>query len=137
MHDVLWGVGDPISRWMAPDLNTNHWNPDIETLKMHYREKLPLIKDRSWDPWVSGWVLWGQGLIPGHPDLRGPIIPAPVVITSLFLALYSLLTMYCVLPCMIVMHDVLGVHCRSHIPLSTWPGPLTQTQTVGSQTLKR
>ena len=69
MHDVLWRVGDPISRWMAPDLNTNHWNPDIETVKVHYGEKLPLIKDQSWDPWVSGWVLWGQGSIPGPPDL--------------------------------------------------------------------
>ena len=88
-HDVLWRVRDPISQWMmAPDPSTNHWELGIEMLKVHYRETSPLIKDQSQDPRVSGQVLWG------------PVIPAPMAITSLLLALYSILTIYCVLPCM-------------------------------------
>ena len=46
-------------------------------------------------PWVSGRVLWG------------PVILAPVVT-------YSILTIYCVLLCMSVMHDALG---DGHKPL--------------------
>ena len=114
-----WGrVGDPILHYLpglAPDLTQapNYWKPDIDMLKvhygeksplikdrswrpLHYGEKSPLIKDRSWGPWVSRWVLWG------------PLIPAPVVITSLLWSLYSILTIYCVLLCMSVMHDALG-----------------------------
>ena len=97
-----WGrVGDPILHYLpglAPDLTQapNHWKPDIDMLKVYYGEKSPLIKDRSWGPWVSRWVLWG------------PLIPAPVVITSLLLSLYSVLSIYCVLLCMSVMHDALG-----------------------------
>ena len=87
---------------MAFDPSLNHWEPGIEMLKVHYGETSPLIKDRSQDPWVSGQVLWG------------PVIPAPTVITSLLLALYSMLTIYCVLLCMSVMHDALG---DGYIPL--------------------
>ena len=63
-------------------------------LKVHYREALPLIRDRSWDPRVSGQVLLS--------------FRAPMVITSLLFALYSMLIIYCVLPSMHVMHDALG-----------------------------
>ena len=55
------------------------------SLKEHYGGKLPLIRDQSQDPWVSGQVLWDS------------VIPAPMVIISLLLALYSILTIYCVL----------------------------------------
>ena len=51
-----------------PDLSTNHWKPDIETFKVNYGEKLPLVKDRSRGIRLSGRVLWG------------PLIPAPMVI---------------------------------------------------------
>ena len=47
MHDALGRVGDPIPCYLhglAPDPSTNHWKPDIETLKVHYEEKSPLIK---------------------------------------------------------------------------------------------
>ena len=72
MHDVLWRVMDPISRWMAPDLNTKHWKRDIEILKVHYREKSPLIKDRSRGPQVSGRVLWGPVILASrHSSTRG------------------------------------------------------------------
>ena len=54
------------------------------------------IKDQSRGPRVSGLVLWG------------PVIPAPVVITSLLLSLYSILTIYCVLLCMSVMQMLGG-----------------------------
>ena len=30
---------------LAPDQSTNHWKPDIEMLKVHYGEKLPLMGD--------------------------------------------------------------------------------------------
>ena len=43
-----WGrVADPIPRHLpglVPDPSTNHWEPDIETLKVLYGEKLSLIK---------------------------------------------------------------------------------------------
>ena len=106
-NDVLGRVGDPISLYLpslafpcnalcrelripylciyptwTPDLSTNHWKPDIETLKVNYREKMPLVKDRSLGIRLSGGVLWG------------PLIPAPMVITSMLLALYSILTIY-------------------------------------------
>ena len=84
-----------MSRWMACDLNTNHWKRDIEMMKVHNGEESPLIGDQSRSHRVSGQVLWG------------PVIPAPVVITSLLLSLYSILIIYCVLPCVSVMHDVL------------------------------
>ena len=62
----------------------------------------------------------------------------------------SFLTIYCVLPCMSVMHDALGKDWGSHIPLSTWAmmyyggsgaiidwdmGSLTQAQTIGNLAL--
>ena len=56
----------------------------------------------------------GQGSIPGTMVLwvdAGMMGPhgAPMVITALLLALYSLLMSYCVLPCMrSVLHGVLG-----------------------------
>ena len=97
-----WGrAGDPIPCYLpglAPDPSTNHWKLDIETLKVQYGEKLVLIRPH-WGsilgPQVSGQVL------------SGFVIPVPVVIISLLLSLYSILTIYCVVPCMSVMHDVL------------------------------
>ena len=51
-----------------------------------------------------GWIL-------GHPALWagavGPLIPAPMVITSMLLALYSILTVQG-LTCISVLRDVLG-----------------------------
>ena len=47
-HDVLWRVRDPISQWMmAPDPSSNHWEPGTKMLKVHCKETLHLIKDRS------------------------------------------------------------------------------------------
>ena len=43
---MLWRVRDLISQWiMAPEPSTNHWEPGIEMLKVHYGEKLPFIRD--------------------------------------------------------------------------------------------
>ena len=101
MHDALGRVGDPVPCYLR-SLEPDHWKLDIVTLKVHYGEKSSLIKDQSWGLWVSGWVLWG------------PLIPAPMVITSLLLSLYSVLTIYCVLLCMSVMHDAFGDSWGSH-----------------------
>ena len=67
--------------WL-PDLSTNHWKPDIEMFKVNYEEKLPVIRDRSRGIRLSGRVLWG------------PLIPAPMVVTSMLLVLYLILTIY-------------------------------------------
>ena len=105
MHDALGGSHSLLRIYPAwpltqaqtiGSLTLKRWKCNME--KNHFSSGL--IGDRSWDPRVSGRVLWGL------------VTPVPVVITSLLLSLSSILTIYCVLPCMSVMHDVLlGIPC--------------------------
>ena len=102
------GLGIPFPAiYAAWSLTLKCWNALKCTMEKNHLS-LSFIKDRSRDCCVSGWVLWG------------PVIPAPVIITSLLLSLYSILTIYCVPLCMSVMHDALGM-VTNHWKLEIFP----------------
>ena len=87
---------------------------DRETLKVHYGEEWSYIKYQTRDGLLPRWMAVGS------------TTPAPVIIPLMLLALYSVLTMYC-------MYIALyGVHCMvywgrvksPHIAMSLHPGLL-------------
>ena len=133
-----WGrIGDPIPcylRGLAPDPSTNHWKPDIETLKVHYGEKSSLIKPHQGSIpgplglWVGAvgsrhsstcdyhfivvveknQVLWVGAVGSCHSSIRGYHLSFQHPWLSLHCFSLYTLTIYCVLPCMSVMHDAFG-----------------------------
>ena len=92
---MCWGrVGVPGLAF----LNTNRWKPDIETLEVHYGDEWCFVTDRTQDGLLPEWGLCGSAT------------PPPMVIPLMLLALYSVLTMYCMhftFYKLYILHDVL------------------------------
>ena len=90
---------------MAPNLNTNHWKPDIETLKVQYGEKLLLIKP------YRGLILGPPGLWAGAVGSRHSSTCGYHFIVSV---VFILITHYLLCPTyMSVMRDALGNGCKA------------------------